>query len=100
MCFPSRYVDKTKFHRIRAIGPDSDTVQLKGILRRLSTAGEGRKRRLVGLLRDETGSIELVWFKGVHWLEKNLNIGGEYICLLYTSPSPRDKRQSRMPSSA
>ena len=24
----------------------------------------------------------------------------EYTCLLYTSPSPRDKRQSRMPSSA
>ena len=23
-----------------------------------------------------------------------------YPCLLYTSPSPRDKRQSRMPSSA
>ena len=23
-----------------------------------------------------------------------------YRCLLYTSPSPRDKRQSRMPSSA
>ena len=23
-----------------------------------------------------------------------------FICLLYTSPSPRDKRQSRMPSSA
>ena len=23
-----------------------------------------------------------------------------YDCLLYTSPSPRDKRQSRMPSSA
>ena len=26
--------------------------------------------------------------------------GQETICLLYTSPSPRDKRQSRMPSSA
>ena len=26
--------------------------------------------------------------------------GGSYVCLLYTSPSPRDKRQSRMPSSA
>ena len=25
---------------------------------------------------------------------------GTYTCLLYTSPSPRDKRQSRMPSSA
>ena len=29
------------------------------------------------------------------------NAGGMgIICLLYTSPSPRDKRQSRMPSSA
>ena len=26
--------------------------------------------------------------------------GGAHLCLLYTSPSPRDKRQSRMPSSA
>ena len=26
--------------------------------------------------------------------------GALYLCLLYTSPSPRDKRQSRMPSSA
>ena len=26
--------------------------------------------------------------------------GDYYVCLLYTSPSPRDKRQSRMPSSA
>ena len=25
---------------------------------------------------------------------------GQFACLLYTSPSPRDKRQSRMPSSA
>ena len=25
---------------------------------------------------------------------------GSHVCLLYTSPSPRDKRQSRMPSSA
>ena len=29
------------------------------------------------------------------WADHTINI-----CLLYTSPSPRDKRQSRMPSSA
>ena len=27
-------------------------------------------------------------------------LGDKYVCLLYTSPSPRDMRRSRMPSSA
>ena len=31
---------------------------------------------------------------------KGLEINVFWFCLLYTSPSPRDKRQSRMPSSA
>ena len=37
------------------------------------------------------------------WLEFNqrvLDLALDSSCLLYTSPSPRDKRQSRMPSSA
>ena len=33
-------------------------------------------------------------------LEKYSNTPSYKVCLLYTSPSPRDKRQSRMPSSA
>ena len=32
--------------------------------------------------------------------EETMNAADHIICLLYTSPSPRDKRQSRMPSSA
>ena len=31
------------------------------------------------------------------WIEEKVDSDA---CLLYTSPSPRDKRQSRMPSSA
>ena len=31
---------------------------------------------------------------------KEMGCGLVYTCLLYTSPSPRDKRQSRLPSSA
>ncbi len=77
--YPFRYVDKTQFHQIRDLQEDSGAVQLRGILRRLSVAGEGRKRRLVGRLRDDTGYIELVWFTGVHWLEKQLEIGAEYV---------------------
>ena len=46
-------------------------------------------------------------YKKCHDVVKELHPDFEYrlyddddICLLYTSPSPRDKRQSRMPSSA
>ncbi len=77
--FPYRYVDKTQFHKIRSIGPDSDTVQLRGILRRLNSVGDGRKKRLVGTFRDDTGAIELIWFKGAYWLERSLVVGQEYI---------------------
>ena len=35
------------------------------------------------------------WFTAANFLQY-----GNNLCLLYTSPSPRDKRQSRMPSSA
>ena len=40
--------------------------------------------------------------KGARYNRETLEIKfrGKSICLLYTSPSPRDKRQSRMPSSA
>ena len=46
-------------------------------------------------------------FNLTHFFDKEMNIfkelklrGVPTTCLLYTSPSPRDKRQSRMPSSA
>lgn len=77
--FPFRYIDKTQFHRIRELGENSGQVQLKGVLRRLTVAGGGRKRRLVGRLRDETGAIDLVWFTGIHWIEKSLIVGKEYV---------------------
>ena len=53
-------------------------------------------------LRDFTGLIQLVFDKSgdVNTKLKNefyISING---CLLYTSPSPRDNRVSRMPSSA
>ena len=37
---------------------------------------------------------------GVSALFANCNRGKKSICLLYTSPSPRDRLKSRMPSSA
>ena len=46
-----------------------------------------------------TGLILWGWYHfSVRWINEDLK--QNIFCLLYTSPSPRDKRQSRMPSSA
>lgn len=77
--FPFRYIDRTKFHNIRDVHNEGESVQLRGTLRRLETLGEGKAKRLVGTLRDETGIMEMVWFRSVQWLEKSLVVGKEYI---------------------
>ena len=43
-----------------------------------------------------------LWFKeqGVSPTDIGLLVGLGLACLLYTSPSPRDRQKSRMPSSA
>ena len=79
MQFPFRYVDKTQFVRIGDLNPESTDVQVRGILRRVETLGEGTKKRLVATLRDESGAMELIWFRGINWIEKNLHVGGEYV---------------------
>ena len=52
---------------------------------------------------DSLGSLEL-GLNGSTWSLLRGRLDGVTLrardCLLYTSPSPRDKRQSRMPSSA
>lgn len=77
--YPYRYIDKTQFHRIIDLGPESGDVQVRGILRRVESLGEGVKKRLVGKLRDESGGMELVWFQGAQWIEKQLQVGAEYV---------------------
>ena len=76
---PFRYVDRSRFHTVREASPDLPNVQLRGVLGDLRTVGEKRGRRLVARLTDESGSIELVWFKGIRWLQGSLKPGQQYI---------------------
>ena len=53
----------------------------------------------VSSLATPTGLFAAAW-AGTPYVPINYRLTQGEICLLYTSPSPRDKRQSRMPSSA
>jgi ATP-dependent DNA helicase RecG len=77
--YPFRHEDRTKFHRIQEIDEELSYIQIKGHIKHLEMVGEGRKKRLVAHLVDDTGELELVWFKGTQWVLKWLKIGAEYI---------------------
>ncbi|WP_207424441.1 ATP-dependent DNA helicase RecG [Desertivirga brevis] len=77
--FPFRYVDRTKFYKIRELNSDLPSVQVLGRLVSKELVGEKRGKRLVATLRDDTGIIELIWFQGINWIEKSLNPGNVYI---------------------
>ncbi|MFY0651492.1 MAG: ATP-dependent DNA helicase RecG [Cyclobacteriaceae bacterium] len=83
--FPFRYEDRSRFHKISEISQENQFVQLKGIITYKEEVGQHRKKRLVVHLQDETGQIELVWFKGIQWISKKLKTGISY--LVYGRPT-------------
>ncbi|MEZ4740550.1 MAG: ATP-dependent DNA helicase RecG [Flavobacteriales bacterium] len=77
--FPFRYVDRSRFHSVSELNEEMAQAQLRGKLGPLRTMGEKQRRRLTASFTDATGTVELVWFKGVRWLQASLKPGQEYI---------------------
>ncbi len=83
--YPFRYEDRTKFHQINELYEGMESAQIKGRLRFVEKIGEGFKARLSGQFSDGSGTMELTWFQGVSFLEKNLRAGAEYV--IYGKPA-------------
>lgn len=78
--FPFRYIDKTKFQSVADARADGDILLIKGTIisvQKIKT--KSNRSRLVAVLKDSSGFIELTWFQGVKWIEENIKIGKEYI---------------------
>ena len=77
--FPNRYIDKTQYYKIAQLQPTSADVQIIGKITHIKTAGEGRAKRLVATFIDQTGSMDLVWFRGLKWIRDSLKINIPYV---------------------
>ncbi len=78
--FPFRYIDRTKIYRIAEIADGGPTlVQFRARVTGMAYAGAGRKRRFTVYVQDATGQAELVWFQGIKWIEKRIEVGREYL---------------------
>jgi ATP-dependent DNA helicase RecG len=76
--FPFRYLDKSQIQNIADIGIYGEQIQLKGSLIELREV-RGKKKRLEGYLSDGTGTVKLVWFQKINWVQKSLVTGHEYL---------------------
>ena len=77
--FPFRHIDRTRYYKIKDIQHDLPYVQVIARLTHKEILGEKHTKRLVAQVQDETGVMELVWFQGIKWVEKNLVVGKAYI---------------------
>jgi ATP-dependent DNA helicase RecG len=77
--FPYKYIDRTKFYKVAELDPDLPFVQVRGVIKGYYAEGRGTSKRLVADFQDDTGTIKLVWFKGLKWITSNYPPGVEFI---------------------
>lgn len=77
--YPFRYIDRTRFYKINELLPDMPLIQVVGKILTKETIGEKHKKRIVAKFADDTGTMELVWFQSLKWVEEHIYRGNNYI---------------------
>ena len=83
--FPYRYIDKTKYHKIEEINNIKSEIQIIARIVDIYETGAPRKKRLIAKVQDDTGILELVWFKSHKWIKENITLNKNYI--IYGKPN-------------
>ena len=82
---PFKYIDRSKIYTIAELNGHLPYIQIKARIRDLKTVGEGKGVRMTATAYDETGTLELVWFKGFKYLTNQLDADKDY--LIFGQPS-------------
>ena len=79
--FPFRYIDRSRTYKVREVTEDNASAYIQLRLKVIGKAfsGEGRKQRFSVYAADDTGRVELIWFRGIKWIEKIIEPNREYI---------------------
>ena len=77
--FPNRYIDKTHYYKINTLQRNNADVQIIGVITSFKEVAQKRGKRLTATFKDETGVMELVWFRGQKWIRDNLKLNKPYV---------------------
>ena len=73
--FPRRYLDRTNVQKIGQLQGIGEEVTVVGTISQISEQGFKAKKRLEIVVKDETGGIKAVWFKGAYYMKKRFTVG-------------------------
>lgn len=85
--FPFRYIDRSKYYKINEISNVTAEIQIIGQISALNEIGQGRGKRLVAKFKDETGQIDLVWFRYNQWLKEKIQKSALKTIVIYGKPN-------------
>ena len=77
--FPNRYLDRTKYYKVNDLQRNNADVQIIGKIIKFEEIAQKRGKRLVATFQDETGMMELVWFRGQKWIRDSLKLNTPYV---------------------
>lgn len=77
--FPNRYIDRTQFFKINQLQQNSAEIQIVGKITHIKTVQQKRGSRLVATFKDESGMMELIWFRGAKWIKDSLKLNTPYV---------------------
>ncbi len=77
--FPNRYIDRTQYYKINQLQQSNADVQVIGKIVAFKEVAQKQGKRLVATFQDDTGVMELVWFRGQKWIRENLKPNTNYV---------------------
>ncbi|MCC1484223.1 DUF559 domain-containing protein [Winogradskyella immobilis] len=100
--FPNRYIDRTKYYKISELQRNNAEIQVIGVITGFKEVAQKRGKRLVATFKDDTGTMELVWFRGQKWIRESLKTNIPYVIFgranwfngKYNMPHPELELQS------
>jgi ATP-dependent DNA helicase RecG len=77
--YPIRHIDRTRINLISEITTLTEFAQVAAVLVSFEVIGQRGGKRIVAEVKDKTGFLELTWFQGLSWVEKQLLVGHSYL---------------------
>jgi len=77
--YPFRYIDSSNFHKVADLIELNGPAQLKGRIVGMMETGVGKSKRLTAQFQDDSGMINLIWFKGGKWIKNAIKVNEDIV---------------------